>query len=51
VYIGKLVSPKRSIKEEDDENAHKDDDANKIIHFLNATKGHEFLVDKILKQE
>lgn len=51
VYIGKLVSPKRPIKDEDDEIAHRDDDANKIIHFINATKGHEFLVDKILKQE
>lgn len=49
MYIGKLVQPKRAIREDDDESAHKDDDASKIIHFVNATKGHEFLVDKILK--
>jgi hypothetical protein len=49
VYIGKLVSPKRPINEDDDENAHKDDDAPKIIHYINATKGHEYLVDKILR--
>lgn len=49
VYIGKLVSPKRKIKEDDDENSHKDEDAAKIIHYINATKGHEFLVDKVLR--
>ena len=51
VYIGKLVSPKRPIKDDDDENAHRDDESAKIIHFLHATAGHDFLVDKILKQE
>lgn len=50
-YIGKLVSPKRPINEDDDETAHVDEDAPKIIHYLHATKGHEYLVDKILKQE
>ncbi len=51
VYIGKLVSPKRPIKEDDDDRAHRDEDAQKIIHFMKATKDHQYLVDAILKQE
>lgn len=49
VYIGKLVSPKRPIKDDDDDRAHIDEEAAKIIHYMNATKGHEYLVDAILK--
>lgn len=49
VYIGKLVSPKRPISDEDDEFAHIDEEAAKIIHFMYATEGHEYLVDKVLK--
>lgn len=51
VYVGKLVQPKRKIQEDADEEAHKDEDAPNIIHFLKATKGHDYLVDKILKQD
>jgi len=51
VYVGKLVAPKKSIKEDDDDRAHIDADAAKIIHFTNATDGHQYLVDKILRQE
>jgi hypothetical protein len=40
VYIGKLVAPKKKIAEEDDERAHLDEEASKIIHFLNATDKH-----------
>lgn len=45
VYIGKLVAPKKSISDEDDDRAHMDEEAQKIIHFLNASGGHEFMVD------
>lgn len=51
VYIGKLVNPKRRIEEDDDDKAHLDEGAEKIIHYIHSTKGHEFLVDKVLKQE
>lgn len=51
VYIGKLVLPKKKIQDNDDDRAHIDEEASKIIHFMNATKGHEYLVDAILKQE
>lgn len=51
VYIGKLVSPNKAIKDDDDDKAHIDGDAAQIIHYLKATDGHEFLVDKILKQD
>lgn len=51
VYIGKLVAPKKPIKDDDDDKAHIDLDVQQIIHYLNATDGHEFLVDQILKQD
>ena len=51
VYIGKLVAPTKKIKEDDDDRAHIDADAQNIIHFLKASKGHEYLVDAILKQD
>jgi hypothetical protein len=44
-YVGKLVSPKRPIKDDDDDRAHIDSEAQQIIHFTNATQGHEYLVD------
>jgi hypothetical protein len=50
VYIGKLVQPKKEIGLEDDDRAHIDEDAPKIIQFLNATAGHEYLTKEILKQ-
>ena len=48
VYIGKLVTPKKSITEGDDDQAHLDEGSEKIIHFSHANKEHEFLVDQIL---
>lgn len=51
VYVGKLVNPKKPIKEDDDETAHVDRDSDKIIHYLHATLGNEFMVDKVLKQD
>jgi hypothetical protein len=48
VYVGKLVAPKRPITENDDENAHVDNESAQIIHFTNATEGHNYLVDKTL---
>jgi Dpy-30 motif len=51
VYIGKLVAPKKKIGEADDDTAHIDAEAQQIIHFLKATESHQYLVDKILKQD
>ena len=51
IYIGKLVSPKKEIGEEDDDRAHLDEEAPKIVHFFNSTPGHEFIVDQILTAE
>lgn len=50
-YIGKLVAPKKPIKEDDDERAHIDPDAANVIQFINASEGHDYLVDKVLKQD
>lgn len=51
VYIGKLVSPKKPISDDDDDEAHIDNESPQIIHYMKATTGHEFLVDAILKQD
>ena len=51
VYIGKLVSPKRPIKDSDDDTAHLDSEAAKIVLFSRADQEHEFLVDKILTKQ
>lgn len=47
VYVGKLVAPKKAIQDEDDDTAHQDEenaDA-RIVQFLHASKGQEFMVD------
>ena len=48
VYIGKLVSPKKKITDQDDDIAHIDDASDKIIHFSHADEAHEFIVDQVL---
>lgn len=42
------MTPKKSIQEGDDDQAHLDEGSEKIIHFSHANKEHEFLVDQIL---
>lgn len=49
-YIGGLVAPKKPIGDSDDDRAHLDRDADKIIHLTHASRDFEFLVDKILKK-
>ena len=49
VYIGKLGHPKREIQEDDDDRAHLDEDKPKIIHFIQASKGHEFMIGEVLR--
>lgn len=51
VYVGKLVFPSKEIDEEADDKAHLDEEAPKVIKFLHASKGHEFMVDCVLSQE
>ena len=50
VYIGKLVSPKKTIKDSDDDNAHVDETSEKIIQFSHADEDHQFLVDEVLRK-
>lgn len=50
-YIGKLVSPKKSIQDGDDDQAHIDDASEKIIHFSHADEEHKFLVDQVLSKD
>ena len=51
VYVGKLVYPSKEIDEEADDKAHMDEEAPKVIKFMHASKGHEFMVDCVLDQE
>jgi len=48
VYVGQQVVPKKPIEEGDNDAAHEDPEANKIVRFLNASTGHEFMVDQVL---
>jgi len=45
VYIGKQVVPKKKIKEDDDDTAHLDPEANKIIHFMHTSENSSFMID------
>ena len=53
MYIGRLEKPRKTINEGDDDKAHVDrsEGVQKIIRFLYASKGHEFMKGKILKPD
>ena len=51
VYIGKLVAPKKAIKDGDDDAAHIDEAGEKIVLFSHADEEHEFLVDQVLTKK
>jgi hypothetical protein len=51
VYIGKLERPRKPIQEGDDDKAHVDKEGAKLIRFLYASSGHEFMKGKILKPD
>ena len=50
MYIGKLVAPKKPIKDGDDDQAHVDETSEKIIRFSHADEKHQFLVDEVLSK-
>ena len=51
VYIGKLVTPKKPIGEADDDEAHVDNEAEKVLLFQNSDKDHRFMVDETLSKD
>ena len=51
VYVGKVVMPIKAIKDDDDDTAHIDANAVAQIQFSHSDDGHNFMVDKILKQD
>ena len=51
VYVGKVTMPIKEIKDEDDDTAHIDPNAVAQIQFCNSDDSHNFMVDKILKQD
>ena len=44
------MHPAKEIDEEADDKAHMDEEAPKVIKFLHASKGHEFMVDCVLDE-
>ena len=50
MYVGKLVQPKKPIKDSDDDLAHIDENSEKVVVFSHADSKHEFLVDKTLNK-
>ena len=50
VYVGKVVNPIKEIKEEDDDKAHVDPNVVPQIQFSHSDDTHNFMVDKVLKQ-
>ncbi|CDW73780.1 UNKNOWN [Stylonychia lemnae] len=51
VYIGKLVKPRKEISDEDDDKAHVDEENPKVIWYIHASEGHEFIKGNILKSD
>ena len=48
VYIGRLQFPEKTIRVDDDDKAHLDYDAAKVIKFIHASKDHEFMEGAVL---
>ena len=48
VYIGKLQHRELNIQIDDDDKAHLDYKAPKVIKFIHASEGHEFMVGAVL---
>jgi hypothetical protein len=48
VYVGKLQHPELKIRIDDDDKAHLDYRAPKVIKFIHASKDHEFMVGAVL---
>lgn len=51
VYIGKVICPHKKIEEGDDDRAHLNPDADKVIRFCNADSDHQYIVDKTLSKD
>ena len=49
--MGKLVYPSKDIDDDADGDAHLDKEAPKVIKYLTASEGHEFMVDVVLTPE
>jgi len=51
VYIGKVITPNKPITDSDDDKAHLNPDAEKVIRFCNADEKHQYIVDKQLSAD
>lgn len=49
MYIGKLERPRKNITDNDDDRAHVDREGAKLIRYLYASEGHDFMKGKLLK--
>ena len=51
VYMGKLVYPSKEIDDDADGDAHLNKEEPKVVKYLNASQGHEFMIDVVLGPE
>ena len=51
VYIGKVITPHKKIEDGDDDKAHLNPDAEKVISFVNADEAHSYIVGKTLSND
>jgi hypothetical protein len=50
VYIGKLEHPRLPIEDKDNDRAHVDRSANKVVKFIHASpEDHHYMIGKVLK--
>lgn len=48
MYIGKIEQVKKEIAEDDGDDAHIDEAAPSVIHYISSTPNHQFLIDKTM---
>ena len=51
VYLGKLVAPEKPIADCAEDHEHIDEEAPKVIKYLYASEGHDFMINKVLDPE
>lgn len=51
MYIGKLEHPRKPIVEMDTDTAHVDKEAARLVRFMYASNGQEFMKGKLLKAD
>ena len=51
MYIGRLEHARKPIGDQDNDQAHIDKEAPRLIRFMHASNGHEFMKGKLLRAD